>query len=256
MRWFTRNRVAALAALALAACDGPASPLPQASPPPAKPKPAPLVPWRLSNAAGAIEGRVTFAGTPPPLRPIVIEDKRVAALCPEGIPRETWVVGADGAVANCVVYVKRGFERFAFEAPSQRAFIRVEKFRITPHVQAVRVGQEVEATYGDEDTAHNLHAPDKMAREFLPHPTDRFVFDELKVSVFVKCDIHGWEGAYVAVLPHPFFAVTGVDGRFALPPINPGTYEIEVWHEKLGTLSRGGVVKGPGTERVDFEFKR
>ena len=50
-----------------------------------------------------------------------------------------------------------------------------------------------------------------------------------------KCDVHGWMNAYVGVLDHPYFAITGKDGKFELKTLPPGTYTIEAWHEKLGT---------------------
>ena len=43
--------------------------------------------------------------------------------------------------------------------------------------------------------------------------------------------------AYVGVSAHPFFAVTGDDGKFELPRLAPGKYTVEAWHERFGTKS-------------------
>ncbi len=67
----------------------------------------------------------------------------------------------------------------------------------------------------------------------------------------VKCDVHPWMNAYVAVMSHPYFAVTGEDGKFSID-MPEGTYEIEAWHEKLGTQTQ--TVEVPG--EINFSFKR
>jgi len=41
-------------------------------------------------------------------------------------------------------------------------------------------------------------------------------FSTKEVMVPFKCDVHGWMNAYVGVLDHPFYAVTGADGSFSL----------------------------------------
>lgn len=80
-------------------------------------------------------------------------------------------------------------------------------------------------------------------------------FEKADVAAFIKCDVHPWEGAYAAVFDHPFFAVTDAEGAFTLPKLNPGEYEIEVWHEKYGSQTKKVVVKASGTETVDLAFK-
>jgi hypothetical protein len=37
------------------------------------------------------------------------------------------------------------------------------------------------------------------------------------------------------VSDHPFFAVTGDDGRFTIAGLPAGRYELEAWHPTLGT---------------------
>ena len=56
-----------------------------------------------------------------------------------------------------------------------------------------------------------------------------------------KCDVHGWMNAYVGVLDHPYYAVTG-EGRQVRAEGSAGRarYTIEAWHEKLGTQDAEG----------------
>jgi hypothetical protein len=69
----------------------------------------------------------------------------------------------------------------------------------------------------------------------------------------VKCDVHPWMQAFVGVFAHPYFAVTKTDGKFALANLDPGTYEVEAWHERLGTR-KATVTVGADTKPVSFKF--
>ena len=59
--------------------------------------------------------------------------------------------------------------------------------------------------------------------------------------------------SYVAVMTHPYFAVTGTDGAFEIDGIADGTYDVEAWHERLGTQT-GKVTVSGGSGSVDFSF--
>ena len=69
----------------------------------------------------------------------------------------------------------------------------------------------------------------------------------------VKCDVHPWMSAYIGVFTHPFFSVTSADGKFTIPGLDAGTYEITAWHERLGTQTASITVtaneyEGPGLQ--------
>ena len=82
-----------------------------------------------------------------------------------------------------------------------------------------------------------------------------FTAKEADVIIPFKCDVHGWMNAYVGVLDHPYFAVTGPDGTFDLKTLPPGTYTIEAWHEKLGPMTQSVTVGPKESKEVNFAFK-
>ena len=58
----------------------------------------------------------------------------------------------------------------------------------------------------------------------------------------------------MAVFTHPFFSVTGTDGTFTISGLDPGTYEITAWHEKLGTQTASITVGANDAKTQDFKF--
>src|SRR2546427_1199291 len=75
-----------------------------------------------------------------------------------------------------------------------------------------------------------------------------------EVMVPLECNVHGWMHAWVGVLPHPFFGVSGTDGSYTIRGLPPGTYTIEAWHEKYGTQTATVTVTGSETKTADFSF--
>lgn len=61
--------------------------------------------------------------------------------------------------------------------------------------------------------------------------------------------------AWIAVVDHPFFAVTDVKGRFEIKGLPPGKYTLEAWHEKLRSVAKEVEVKAGGTATADFTLE-
>ncbi len=248
-RAFAALTLASLTALAVACGGGGTNTAPNDA---AAPVTNPVDP----ATAGTVTGRVTFSGKAPAPTPIsMASDPR----CPNaGSAAETMLVGGDGSLQNAFVYVKDGLGNLKFPVPATPVVLDQNGCQYRPHVFGVQVGQAVEILNSDP-TLHNIHAWPMTNQEFnvgqaLQGLRETHVFSTREVMVPFKCDVHKWMTAFVGVLDHPFYSVTGADGAFSLKGLPPGTYTIEVWHEKLGTQTQGVTIAAKETKDVAFAF--
>jgi plastocyanin len=210
-----------------------------------------------SGPAG-IRGTVTYAG-PDTDKPISMQgDPTCAGLHPTPVDGNE-IALRDGKLANVFIYVKSGLEGKSFPVPAEKRRVDQRGCLFSPHVLGVQVGQTVALTNGDA-TLHTVHAlPAANAESNDPQPQgappiDRR-FDRPEVMVPLRCDIHPWMVAYVGVVRHPYYAVSGEDGAFSIQNLPPGRYTLEAWHETLGTQTREVTIAPGQTATVDFDFK-
>ena len=211
--------------LLLAACSPKASEAPKG---PVGP------PGRVGTAV--VSGRVTLTGIPPANGKVAMTtDPFCAGLNPGETEVPEYLVGADGALANVVLRVTEGIAG-AYPAPAEARRLDQKGYTYSPRVLALMTGQPLEVVSSDA-TLHNVHAAAKENKAFnlgMPAPGTRYTrtFDKPEIVPF-KCDVHPWMRAWVAVVSHPFFAVTGPDGLYEIKGLPAGTYTVEAWHEKL-----------------------
>jgi plastocyanin len=238
----------------------------------------PIMRWRLSTlclaaglvalsawpgAAGAgssITGTVTFSGTAPNLRPIAMDAEPVCAkkhTTPAA--NEALVLGPGNAMGNILVWVSKGLPAGkTWPAPKTPVVLDQNGCMYKPHVMGIMVGQPYKILNSD-GILHNIHTLPKVNASFnkgmpgtLKEATT--VFDKPEDVFHVKCDVHPWMSAYIAVFTHPFFSATGTDGKYTISGLDPGTYEITAWHEKLGTQTASVTVAASGSKTQDFKF--
>ncbi len=172
---------------------------------------------------------------------------------------EVVVVDDDGALHNVFVYVKTGLEGKKFDVPTEPVVLDQNGCMYKPHVFGVRAGQPIKILNSD-GTLHNIHPKPKVNTEFnqaMPKFRKQMTktFDKAEIMIPVKCDVHPWMQAYIGVMDHPFFNVTGDGGTFALKDLPAGTYTIEVWHERLGSQTQEVAVKDGESAAIDFTFQ-
>ena len=237
----------------MAACGGD----PSKSAEPSSPKAAPDAKKVDPATAATISGKVLFEGTPPENATIKMTSD---SACGAAEARaETYVVD-NGGLKNVFVYVKDGLgNKYIFDTPTEPVKLDQKGCHYSPHVVGIRTTQPLEVSNSD-NTLHNVHAMPKDNREFnqgqaIAGIKNTVTFGTPEVLIPFKCDVHAWMHAYVGVVDHPYFAVTGDGGKFELRGLPPGTYDIEAVHEKLGRQSLRVTIGEKESKDLTFTFK-
>ncbi|HUG90669.1 MAG TPA: hypothetical protein VML55_07545 [Planctomycetaceae bacterium] len=217
----------------------------------------------VGQEPGKIFGQITYDGKPPKLPPVV-DASRIrpaeAHVCkPELIGNESLVVNHDNRGIQFVfVYM----EKSPANAPKRDLLPIVfdsKDCRFMPRGLFVQTGQTVNVTNSDPFN-HCVHTyPIRNARfnnvcQPGKPPTPLVYQKPEKLPVEVRCDCQTWMKGYHLVLDHPWGAVTDADGKFELPQLPAGKYDLKVWHEMAGYLARSIEVEVDGDTELSLKF--
>jgi plastocyanin len=215
----------------------------------------------VAHAASTISGTINFDGKPPVLRPIAMDAEPVCAKKHAGhaVQPEMLVLGNGQTMANVLVYVSKGVPAGkTYPAPKTPVVLEQKGCQYLPHVMGIMVGQPYRILNSD-GILHNIHTLPKVNTSFnrgQPATVKEMTttFPRAETAFQIKCDVHPWMSAYMAVFTHPFFSATGTDGKFTISGLDAGTYEITAWHERLGTQTAMVTVSGTDSKTQNFKF--
>ena len=215
----------------------------------------------VALAASSITGTVTFDGKVPALRPLAMEAEPACAKMHAGkpVPNEMLVLGSGNTMGNIMVWVSKGLPAGkTWPAPKTPVVIDQKGCQYSPHVMGIMVGQPYRILNSD-GILHNIHTLPTINPSFnrgMPATVKEATttFPKPEAMFHIKCDVHPWMSAYMGVYTHPFFSVTGTDGKYTISGLDPGTYEITAWHERLGTQTASATVSGSDTKSANFKF--
>ena len=230
--------------------------------------PTPIPPLRLVLSAApanlngvTITGKITLDGAAPQPKKISMRadpvcDKKNGAKAVDQVV----LVGPGNTLANVLVSIRSGLPDKKYPVPKEPVVLDQDGCLFHPRVVAMMAGQTVLLKNADDGVSHNIRAIPRWNRAFNvatpPESTVERSFARPEVAIPMKCDIHPWMKGHVAVLPHPFFDVTGPEGTYTITGLEPGTYEIEVWHETLGTQVSKVTVAAGQSANLDFTLKQ
>lgn len=156
--------------------------------------------------------------------------------------------------SGVVVWLEPQQRKPAALAPKTYTMLQKGK-RFQPHVLAIPVGSVVDFPNFDpifHNAFSNFAGQPFDTGLYRPGSTQKVQFRREGI-VRVFCNIHSSMSAVIAVLRTPYFAVSGADGRFAIPGVEPGEYRLKIWHERaaaniLSQLERVVHVEQAGLE--------
>jgi plastocyanin len=211
----------------------------------------------VTVVAGTVSGTVKFEGAAPKLRPLKMDADPGCAKKHSGpVMPEVLVLGDGNTMANIFVRVKG--VAGSHSAPGEPVVMNQQGCQYSPHVMGVMVGQKL-LIKNSAGLLHNVHSLAKVKQAFnraMPAAVTEaeYTFDKEELMFKIKCDVHPWMSAYVGVMTHPFYDVTGTDGKFSITGVPAGSYEVEIWHERLGSKTANVTVGDSDTQTLDFSM--
>jgi plastocyanin len=214
----------------------------------------------VAVAASSVTGTVIFAGKVPTMKPLAMDaDPVCAKKHPKPMLAEALVLGDGNSMGNIMVWVSKGLPSGkTWPAPKTPVTLDQNGCVYKPHVMGIMVGQTYRVLNSD-GVLHNIHTLPKINKQFnkgMPATLKETTttFDKPEGVFQIKCDVHPWMNAWMAVFDHPFFSVTSTDGKYTISGLDPGTYEITAWHEKMGTQTASITVGANDKKTQDFKF--
>jgi plastocyanin len=150
-------------------------------------------------------------------------------------------------VANTVIYLLPTGER-KLRFGEMKVPMAMSARQFTPRVRVVTPGSSVE--YPNQDPfSHNIFSTAAGAAFDLgtyPEGVARSARFRKAGAFPIYCNIHAKMTAYVVVVPTPHYVIAGADGRWTLPGVPAGRYDLHVWHERAPEVVSGVEVPATG----------
>jgi plastocyanin len=219
---------------------------------------APVAPASKDDKPGTatVKGVVEFTGKAPEMK--VPKKRKDSAFCKTKEVKYNAVLVNDGKLADTFVRLANNSVKGEYKAPSEHGVIEQVDCMYNPRIQGLMVGQEIDIKNAD-DTQHNVHAFKGLETWFnQAQPKGSIVLSkriEDTQTLMFTSEKHAWMRGFVVVSSHPFFAVSGKDGSFAIEKVPNGKYEVQAWHTLYGMKKATvEVIDGKAVADVNFSY--
>jgi len=206
---------------------------------------------------GTIKGVVRLTGKAPgnPVIRMGMDPMCVKVNAGKRVVDEIVATDDKGDLANAFVKLEGSFP--ATPVPTTPVLIDQRGCIYQPRVVGARVGQTLRVKNSD-NLLHNVHSSSAKGNSFNVGQPVAGIQSDFRLKdeemLHLKCDVHRWMSAWVGIVSHPYFAVSGADGSFAINNVPAGKHTISVWHERFGSSKQTVDVKPGAASTVTFTY--
>src|SRR5437763_1585548 len=207
---------------------------------------------------GTIKGHVRLTGKLPgnPIIRMGMDPMCSKMNAGKRVIQEYVVASIDGSLANVFVRLQGNFPQTPL--PAQPVMIDQHGCVYTPRVIGARAGQTIQIKNSD-NLLHNVHGYSGKDNSFnVAQPragmVNEFKLKNEEIMLHLQCDVHKWMNAYIGIVTNPYFTVSNTMGTFEIDKVPPGTYTIQAWQERYGTVMKTVTVKAGAVTTIDFAY--
>lgn len=216
--------------------------------------------WSMMSASsqqadfGTIEGQIRFTGKVPPPKRILTTDGGT-------LLHSDLVVDPKTKGLRHVVVVLENAPAQPKAKKGDTVLVDQRDMVFLPRVVAIQSGQKVRFENNDLCNHSVMAASTIPTNQFnivaAPNQPYEHIFEPQKHPVQVGCSLHSWMRTWVYVVPHPWFAVSDVQGKVKIERIPPGKYVVWLRHADSGIQERQRVqVEAGKITELQIEWRK
>jgi len=209
-------------------------------------------------ADGTIAGKVIYTATPRrnPLIQMGADPNCQRINAGKKVIQRTVDIQPDKSIDNVFVHVLGDLP--AGSIPSEALEVDQQGCIYHPRVSGAMSGQTLRIVNADP-TLHNVHTQSDQGNGFnVGQPKAGMSYEHVlqgeEVMLRLKCDVHPWMIGYIGIKKNPYFAVTRDGGTFTITGVPAGTYKVQAWQERLGTIEKEVTVQDGETVTLELGF--
>ena len=177
------------------------------------------------NGPGTISGTVRLVG-PPPSIPTVLPQMDFDMCGSVARPTQSLLLGSNQTVRNVIVYLAGYAQNSASNGTNGAIIVDQRDCEFVPRIQIARSGVPLILKNSDPilhvvriDSMSSTNGQRMLLKAATPYAGYEKVyqlanFREPTLLQVTSANGHEWMAAYIAVLPHPWAALTDENGRF------------------------------------------
>ncbi len=228
--------------------------------------------WAYESVAvteGAVmRGTVTFKGTVPEPKEFELRrypDREFCGTLSDGNGHRLLhevTIGPEGGLKDVVIVVENAQRGKPFTFTD--AEVEASLCQFLPFVTVVSDKRRI-TVFNRDPVSHDIqgYAYDQAGVDIVLHrpslqtsgTTDIVQLVKGRKVFTMQCGMHPYMQNWGYAIDNPYYAVTDLNGSFAIGELPAGTYHIKAWHPTLGVQEREVTVQPNGTVILDLVFE-
>jgi hypothetical protein len=195
-----------------------------------------------TETKATVQGTVLVDGAVPARHEWKLEETMQQLLGEKVYREETWLVGQNRGLANCVVTLKATQPANRVKPlPLPKTIVDKVGVRYVPRVLVVTPDTEVVFRNRESPCRGFYVAGGRAAHQFnflIHEGRQESVTFQAPDLCSLTCPVRPYAKGYIRVVDTPYYAVTDAQGHFSIKNVPAGEYQVTVWHEAVGKLSK------------------
>lgn len=222
------------------------------------------------DSGGTLSGQVIMKGTPPRPRAFHLVHSPNVEYCSRISDGQghrllyDFALSDKGGVKDTVIAIMGVKKGKPFMDAQKMQSIKIDRCQADQYVMGINNGKSIMidnldpveheiSTYEFYDYRRVYYQSNGQMMANTSQVRSAFVHPDAK-EFFVTCSLHPFIQTRALMVDNPYYVITDAEGKFTIPDVPAGTYDIIAWHPYIPTKKGTVTIQANQEARINFEF--